>query len=253
MDALRRMALVMAAASAGCQKSAPPAPNPAGPVEETIDGARVVEVFLHGATASSPLIVGLHGRGGSPEHFGRVFARYPGCVEVALVQGFLPSGLGYEWFDLSPGMSDDEAARVIAAAESRLWPILEKVARGRTMIVTGFSQGAFMTYALAARHPGAIAYAFPISGGIPAPLYPKGHAATAPVHAVHGVEDERVSIGWDRATRDGFVANGSVADLREFPGAVHQVSPEMLADLFPRFEQVAASIAGASPSGGATP
>jgi phospholipase/carboxylesterase len=210
-------------------------------------------VFLHGATASSPLIVGLHGRGGSPEDFERVFAHYPGSVEVALVQGFLPSRAGYQWIDLSPRMSDDEAARAIAAAESRLWPILEKVAHGRTMIVTGFSQGAFMTYALAARHPGAIAYAFPISGGIPAPLYPRDHAPTAPVHAVHGVEDERVSIDFDRATRDAFVANGSLADLREFPDTVHQVAPAMLADLFPRFERVAASIAGGAKGGGATP
>jgi phospholipase/carboxylesterase len=241
--------LALAGWLAACHRA--PHGDPPGPIEETIEGARVLELFLHGASASSPLVVGLHGRGGSPENFARAFANYPGSIELALVQGFLPTGFGSQWIDVPPTGTDEDLARGIAAAEARLWPIIERVANGRPVIVVGFSQGAFMAWALAAKHPLAIAYAFPVSGGIPAALYPHDHQATAPVHALHGTDDARVSIAFDRVTRDAFVENGSVVDLREFAGQGHAISSEMQADLDARIQQVATSTSASAGGEGA--
>ena len=226
--------------------------------EETIDQARVVRMFLHGASEASPLVVGLHGRGGSPENFSRAFAAYPGTIELALVQGFFREGPGFRWVDVGESADEDDLGKALAASEVRLWPILEKIARGRPIILVGFSQGAFMTYALATKHPDAIAYAFPMGGGEPAMLRPHDHTSTAPVHALHGTDDRRVAVAWDRATVDAFQKNGSVADLREFPGTGHVISPDMRDDLFAHVQAVAALLpagppdARASGSSGAT-
>lgn len=209
--------------------------------EETIDQTRIVTMFLHGATEASPLVVGLHGRGGSPEHFSRAFADYPGAVQVALVQGFFRVGPGFQWVDIGES-DDDDLARALAASEARLWPIIQKIARGRRVFVAGFSEGAFMTYALATTHPDAIAYAFPLGGGEPSMLRPHDHAPTAPVHALHGTEDRRVSIAYDRATMEAFRRNGSIADLREFQGTGHVISPEMRADLFAHLQNAMESL-----------
>ncbi|HXX67853.1 MAG TPA: dienelactone hydrolase family protein [Polyangiaceae bacterium] len=203
-------------------------------------------MFLHGATEASPLVVGLHGRGATPENFSRSFAAYPGTIELALVQGFFRVGPGFQWVDVA-GSDDEELGTALAASEARLWPIIEKIAHGRPIIVAGFSQGAFMTYALATKHPDAIAYAFPIGGGEPSMLRPRDHAPTAPIHALHGTDDRRVPIAYDRGTMDALQKNGSVADLREFPGTGHVISPDMREDLFAHLQDVAASrLAGPS-------
>jgi phospholipase/carboxylesterase len=110
------------------------------------------------------------------------------------------------------------------------------------VIVTGFSQGAFMTFVLAARHPDAIAYAFPMSGGVPPALFPRDHAKTAPVFALHGTADETVAVTFDRATVDAFKADGAVVELREFPGAGHEMSPAMRRELIARVQAVAETL-----------
>jgi phospholipase/carboxylesterase len=212
-------------------------------IEETIDQVHVVKEFLRGGTEESPLVIGLHGRGGTPRNFARIFADYGGTIELVLVQGFYPVGDGFQWVGAGPSSSDEEFAKALSASEDRLWPVLEKLAHGRKMIVTGFSQGAFMTYVLATRHAGAIAYAFPISGLEPPLLFPHDHAATAPVHALHGTDDGRVSIDDDRATIDAFMKNGSVADLREFPSTAHIVSTAMQEDLREHIGRVVAEFA----------
>jgi phospholipase/carboxylesterase len=105
------------------------------------------------------------------------------------------------------------------------------LAHGRKVIVTGFSQGAMLAYALAARHPDEIAYAFPISGGAPHRLFPHNPARTAPVYALHGTDDRVIPIYFARATVAAFRDSGGKAELREFAGTGHTITPAMHADL----------------------
>jgi predicted esterase len=211
--------------------------------QTTIAGTRVLEIFMHGATESSPLVIGLHGRGGSPDRFARVLADYPGPIELALPEGFLSVNHGSAWFDTAVDAPDGELARALDTAEVRLWPIIDTIAHGRRVIVTGFSQGAFMTFVLAARHPGAIAYAFPMSGGAPDALFPRNNVKTAPVFAFHGSADDTVPIAFDRATIEAFKADGAVAELREFPGTKHEMSEPIRAELMARISAVADTLA----------
>jgi predicted esterase len=86
-----------------------------------------------------------------------------------------------------------------------------------------------LAYVIAARHPDAVAYAFPIAGRIPAKLLPRGPAA--PVYAMHGVDDDAIAIDFGREAIAAFRAAGNPAELREWPGVAHDITPAMRADL----------------------
>ena len=122
-----------------------------------MSGARVVEIFAQDADDSSPLVIWLHGRGESPERFVSLWTAFPGKIEVALPQAPLPAGDGWSRYDWPDGMSDDALAGMVASAEEKLWPVIVEIAHGRRVIVGGFSQGAVLSYVLAARHPDAVA------------------------------------------------------------------------------------------------
>ena len=207
--------------------------------EQVASGVHFVTLFPAGADESSPLIVGIHGRGGGPRHFGRVWKDFPDKVEIAMPQGFQPFGEGWQWFDWPPELSDGELADRVAAAEAKLWPAIVEIAHGRKVIVTGFSQGAVLSYVLAARHPDAIAYAFPMSGGAPHKLLPHDHARAAPVYAMHGTADQTLSIDYGRAAVAAFQREGDAAELREYPGVGHTMTPEMRDDLWTHVRAIA--------------
>jgi hypothetical protein len=99
--------------------------------EEATAGVRIVQVFAQGADTSSPLVVFIHGRGGRPERFESWFRDFPVRVEVALPQGFTPSGFGWSWFDWPPGTTDDDLGDAVDAAEERLWRAIRETAHGR--------------------------------------------------------------------------------------------------------------------------
>src|SRR6266496_2192553 len=74
----------------------------------TVDGVRFAEIFTHGADEAAPLVVGLHGRGGSPERMADLWDDYPGKAQIALAQGALGYRGGWAWFDWPPGMSQKQ-------------------------------------------------------------------------------------------------------------------------------------------------
>jgi phospholipase/carboxylesterase len=210
--------------------------------ERTVSGLRVVEIFPHGADTSAPLVVALHGRGGRPEKLAWLWDDFPQPIQVALVQGPERFGWGWEWFDWPRGTSDDALAAAVGAAEDKLWPTIVALAHGRKVIVTGFSQGAMVAYALAARHPDEIAYAFPISGGAPHHLFPRNPARTAPVYALHGTDDDVIPVYFARATVAAFRDSGGKAELREFAATGHTITPAMHADLVTHIVSALAAI-----------
>ena len=183
------------------------------------EGAAFVEQFPHGATTASPLVVVLHGLGGSPEKIAPLLDGFPVAAEIALPRGFYAEDEGWSWFPWPDAPSLDVFAQMIDDTDARLWPALVTLAHGRPIVVVGFSQGGMMAYALAAHHPAEIVAAFPIAGFLPPKSWP--HARTAPVYAWHGTADEVVPIERERATVAAFKAAGGSAELREEPGVGH--------------------------------
>jgi phospholipase/carboxylesterase len=202
-------------------------------VEEA--GIHFVKVYAQGADDTSPLLVWLHGRGGSAARFEEYWRRFPGKIEVALPQGPIPFAQGYAWFEWpADDGSGDALAKAMLDAEEKVWVGIAAEAHGRKVLVGGFSQGAMIAYALAARHP-EIVYSFPIAGLLPAQLVPKDKP-TAPVFAMHGTDDHVVEVEHGRAAVEAFRAAGGKAELQEFPGVGHEIAPAMRQELVRRVQ-----------------
>jgi predicted esterase len=134
-----------------------------------------------------------------------------------------------------PGTSEEDLDAAILGAEEHVWRGIVAEAHGRKVLVGGFSQGAIVAYALAARHP-EIVYTFPIAGLLPASLIPHDHTPTAPVFAMHGTDDDVIEVDLGRATVAAFQADGAKAELQEFPGVGHEIAPAMRQELARRVQ-----------------
>jgi predicted esterase len=180
----------------------------------------------------------LHGYGGRPERFDSLWQNMPVRIDVAMPQGFVPIGEGYSWYHSQPGTGVEGVATAIVGAEERVWRGVVAEAHGRKILVGGFSQGAIIAYALAARHP-EIVSAFPIAGVLPTEIFPPSHARMAPVFAMHGTEDTVIPFDDGRRTVAAFRALGGKAELLEFPGVGHEITEGMRNALYEHIEAVA--------------
>ncbi|MCC6215293.1 MAG: prolyl oligopeptidase family serine peptidase [Polyangiaceae bacterium] len=180
-----------------------------------------------------PLVVGLHGLGDSPAGFRGLFGGVPGPARFVLFRAPLAWGRGYSWWDYRPGDGDSpERARALAEAAGLVARAIgearERFPTAGAPIVTGFSQGGMLSFALAAHHPASIGEAIPIGGSLPPALRPATAAspdagALPRVTALHGEADDRVPIGPARETVARLRAAGHPASLATFPGVGHSI------------------------------
>jgi phospholipase/carboxylesterase len=233
----RRSLLVFGVSALACRKSPE---RPKGPRTRTVEGVEMIELFPHDADESSTLLVAIHGMGDRPERWIDAYRAFPARAHVVLPRAFDRYGDGFSWFTFRDAMTDAELGSEVDAAETRLWKAIAAVRgasgaprlRGgvRKTLVTGFSQGGILSFAIASRRPTEIAAAFPVSGSCPGPLLPQGKAA--PVRAFHGTEDRLLDVKWGRDAVRAFVEKGNDATLREYPGVGHTITDEMRRDLW---------------------
>jgi phospholipase/carboxylesterase len=246
---LRRPALLALAFALGCgleAKPAPPSPGPAASAAPPVRalateaaGVRFLERMTAGAAAGdkAPLIVAIHGFGDRPESFVRLFDGFPVPARLIVPYGE-PYGEGFSWFPIGARLDPDALAAGITQAAHRLAPMISALVEARPTagkpIVTGFSQGGMLSFALAVLHPEVVGEAFPVSGVLPSPLWPSSWPmgkASPPIQAFHGDADSRVPVADDRQGVDKLRALGMPVLLHEYPGVGHTVSAEMRRDL----------------------
>jgi phospholipase/carboxylesterase len=212
-------------------------------------GVEYYEIVTGGAAddARLPLVVGLHGFGSTPKDFLDIFKGLEAPARVVTLRALNPQGKGFSWWPMTGSNLDtEETAKGIAAAEDKVATAIAAIAKERPTvgkpIVTGFSQGGALSFAVAARHPDAILAAYPLSGWLPPTLRAPAASTGArpPIHAFHGTLDDRVSIDEDKATVAALVAAGYPAELEEVAEAHHQVTQDERQQLYKR---VAANIA----------
>jgi phospholipase/carboxylesterase len=203
-----------------------------------VQGVDFLEIFPNGADDASPLVVAIHGMGDKPESWIDTWSQFPAKAEIALPRAFDRYGDGYSWFDFKDGMTDAEFGAAVGAVEERLWKGIADLGKKRRLVVTGFSQGGFFAFAMAARHPMEVTAAFPVGGSCPGPLLPKNKSPAAPVIAFHGTADGTLDIKWARGAVNAFVEQGDQATLREYPGVGHTITPEMRRDLWAEITRV---------------
>jgi phospholipase/carboxylesterase len=224
------LALVLVA----CGSTAPPAAAPT-------DTLAYLELLTGGAQASDtlPLVVALHGRGDTADGFTRAFRDMPTPARVVLLRAPIHEGeSGDAWFtfqhvDTWQHVADDVDVlcdRVVATVDA-----IEAAhpSRGRPML-TGFSQGGMITYAMALRHPDRFGALYPVSGILITELYRHDHADpahTPPIVAFHGTRDEIIPIDADREAIQTLETRGVHVDLHPHD-ATHWLDGEMRADLW---------------------
>jgi phospholipase/carboxylesterase len=188
--------------------------------------------------ARLPMVVLIHGMGdrprvGWPEVLGSTLKQ---PVRYILPQAPRPYGSGFSWFDYEiHGVNEPRSlANGIAGACEQLARAIAVLRDHRPTvgraIVSGFSQGGMLSFALALRHPELVAAAQPISGTLPEPLWPtaRPHDANLPsIRALHGMNDTIVPIDGPRRLVARLRELGYDATLEEFPATAHEISPGM--------------------------
>jgi len=221
------------ATTTGCARSK----SPAWPRRTKHEGVDFIELFPCDADETAPLIVAVHGMGDKPDNWIETWKTFPTRTQIVLPRAFTKYGEGFSWFELRDGTTDAEHGADVGAAEAKLWKGIAKLAGARKMIVTGFSQGGILSFAMAARHPDAIAYAFPVAGSCPGPLLPKNNAKAAPLIAFHGTSDNVLAFKWGEGAVNAFKEQGNDATLRPYPGVGHTLPNEMRADLWSEIQK----------------
>lgn len=191
------------------------------------------------ADAVLPMIVSIHGRGDSPEGFEDLLQGLPVHARVIIPRAFDPLGEdGFSWFPIRARSPDVAAlAQGIDAANDRLAAMITELTKSRPTrgkpLVTGFSQGGMLSFAIAVDHPDLISAAVPIGGTLPAPLYPQTVPATPPpIVALHGEADVVVPIDPTRTAVDHLKNQGWPAKLHSYPEVAHQIPPQVRRDLY---------------------
>lgn len=156
---------------------------------------------------------------------------------MILPQAPTPYGPGFAWFPFRFQDRNDAAlAGGISAAAARLAQLIDvlqaqRPTRGR-VVVTGFSQGGMLSYALALSQPQKIEFALPISGELPAQLWPTVRPKRGSVPrmiALHGVADTVVPFEADDKLAQHLRGLGYPLELVRYEGVGHRISEEMSA------------------------
>ncbi len=214
----------------GCRAQQSP---PAAPQSSLVR----VEVVA-GTGGSLPLVVAMHGLGDRAAAYAPLFDAYPGKARVIVAQAPTAHGQGWSWFAtrVREGEAEVVAAEVATAADEvavLLRELMHRYPDAGKPVVTGFSQGAMMSIALAVRHPELVSRAVAVAGWLPEPLWPKALPKDAPpIVALHGDGDTVLPIERTRRGIEALGAQGWDAELVVYPGVSHHITPQMRARMY---------------------
>ena len=211
------------------------APLPAGWLERVV-GAE-------DAGQALPMVVMVHGLGDRPESMLQLMEQLPGPARVIAPRAPDPWHGGWSWFPTRSDGDEAELSEQIAKVADRFVEDLAAAQGARPTVgkpvMAGFSQGGMLSFAVAVRHPEAIALAVPVAGWLPEPLWPpSGPPAGAPhLHALHGLDDDRLPFERTAQGVKDLRAKGWDVTLRAFPGVGHRVPPQVRRALYREVQQ----------------
>jgi predicted esterase len=190
-------------------------------------------------TRAYPLVVGLHGIGGTPAgimQLGEIFQETG--VIFATPQGpyAVPGrhGVAYAWnlVHLGPGAPDQQATAWSIKYIADVARALAEQYRAEEVYLFGFSQGASFTFfndtATTEIYTGLIA----IAGGLHPGWFVEGvleRGASLRVYIAHSPDDEAVPYDYGTFARDTLTALGYDVTFREYEGG-HIMRPELMSE-----------------------
>ncbi len=217
-------------------------PTQKATAEKTAPPLEYLEYLSSGADTKEklPVVLLIHGLGDTPGNFISFFETFPVEARVIAPRAPIAYGPGFSWFFLRiPYQANKSLGEGIAAAADLIGDLLDWLSVNVPMegkpVVTGFSQGGMVSFAVAVRHPEKIRAAIPVSGAIPpsllegkSPPSPK----SVPIRALHGDVDDMVPIEPARKTVKLLREKGWDAELKEYPGTGHTITYSMESDMF---------------------
>ena len=221
----------------GCQ-TPPAAPPVSPPVEPTpvapeADGLVALDGGLRGrvlgAREDRPVLVALHGRGDHPERFVRLAEGWADVAHVVVPAAPTPYGSGFSWFQVRARQDDATLAAAVEEAARRVVQLVHaRRSADHPVVVTGFSQGGMLSFALATRRTPVVDAAVPMGGFLPRGLWPVHRVDGAPpIVAVHGEADAIIPVEAPRATVAHLESLGWPVTLHTEPGVEHSISRSM--------------------------
>ncbi|MCB9781169.1 MAG: alpha/beta fold hydrolase [Alphaproteobacteria bacterium] len=229
--------LLLACSSSASSPDKVPEEPPAASTEEapsasssTVPTPSAVERRPAADPDNHAVVVAIHGLGDHPSRF---IAMAEGLSDVATViapGGWEPRGQGFSWFAIraregGPGLADAVAR---SADQLAAWLGSQGVDADDDVVVTGFSQGGMLSFALAVRHPTLVDAAVPLGGLLPEALWPTAVPPDAPpILALHGGADEVVPTQAARDSVAALQAAGWPADIMVWEGEGHRVPTSM--------------------------
>lgn len=201
-----------------------------------------LERAIPSENTKAPVLILIHGRGDSPENFIHLTDGVTVPRRELALRGTreLDFGFsrGWEWFSTMAGDGDTpELAQDIENAASLVAQTLHLLnekenENGRRFVISGFSQGGMLTYALALLHPELVSCALPIAGLLPPACRPNhlNQRHSPPIHAFHGLADDLVCPLRAQDLITELKSKQYPVTFKGYPGVEHTVSPAMLSD-----------------------
>ena len=189
--------------------------------------------------ARLPLIIAMHGLGGTPDDMVRTLSDLEVPARVIAPYGLFPFGMqgGASWYaNAIPSRTSDPQiiAEDMNYAADKLAHFISKLMahypEAGTPIITGYSQGGMLTYALSVRYPHLVSKAIPVAGFIPATILPQQSITLGPypkVEALHGYNDKVVPFDADLDGIEALNFLGQKAVLYRFNNTGHFMSKRM--------------------------
>lgn len=235
-------ALLLLSTAVACAGSGPSPATPAPVTESAVGGAPIDRAQDDGLQAISedlrglvidrghrPVVVALHGRGDHPTRFVRLAAGWADVATVVVPAAPTPYSSGFSWFSIRARSDNADLAAGVAEAARRVASLISsRRSDGVPVVVTGFSQGGMLSYALATGHPTLVDAAAPMGGFLPKGLWPDATPPSPPaIVAVHGDADPVIPVEQARSTVAHLQSIGWPVTLHEQPGAPHTVTSQM--------------------------
>ena len=216
--------------------------TPKSVAEQTAPPLEYLEYLSAGADTKEklPVVLAIHGLGDSPGNYIGLYETLP--IEARIIAPRAPTsyGPGFSWFSIRiPFRANKSLGEGIGAAADLIGNLIDWLSVNVPMkgkpVVTGFSQGGMISFAVAVRHPEKIRAAIPVSGAIPPSLLegkPPLASKSVVIRALHGDVDDMVPIEPARKTVSLLREKGWDAQLKEYPGRGHTIDDSMQSDLF---------------------
>ena len=165
-----------------------------------------------------PLVLCLHGIGGSTEAANILAAPARQAQHPCFIMAPACNGRGSRWVDSTFRQGKERA--VLPELMGALDAVLHEQAVDTVRVyLTGQSMGGVGTWGIIATHPECFAAAVPVCGTWPPEDAPK--MARVPVWAFHGEKDEAVPVEGSRKMITALKAAGASPHYTEFPGVGH--------------------------------